>query len=148
MTPQVLQNLVACQTQDVVDPMAITPPHESPATETAVGTQHDLDPGPDLAESPDQQFQNRTAVLGRVDVRGTQVRHQKFVTAKNVQRQVAVVVVVPVEEPSLLATVQAVVRGIKVQTTTRRRPSRWKSIASVLHSVIADGLAAGVRVFC
>ena len=60
-------------------------------------------------------------MLRGVDVRGTQVRHQQLLPAEHVQRQVAVAVVVPVEEAALLSAVHGVVGGVEVQDQLGRR---------------------------
>jgi len=54
-------------------------------------------------------------VLGRIDATGSQIGAQQLLTAEHVQRQVAVAVVVAVEEASLLLAVQRVVGGVEVQ---------------------------------
>jgi hypothetical protein len=54
-------------------------------------------------------------VLGPIDAALTQVGAQQLLAAEHVQRQVAVAVVVAVEEAPLLLAMQRVVGGVKVQ---------------------------------
>ena len=54
-------------------------------------------------------------MLGPIDAAGPQQRAQQLLAAEHVQRQVAVAVVVAVEEAPLLLTVQRVVGGVEVQ---------------------------------
>jgi hypothetical protein len=54
-------------------------------------------------------------VLGAIDLGGPQIRHQQLLAAEHVKRQIAVAVVVTVEEPSLLLAVHRIVGGIEVQ---------------------------------
>ena len=61
-------------------------------------------------------------MLGRVDVGRAQVGDQQVIAGKDVKRQKAVVVVVAVEEPPLLATVHRVVGGIDVEHDLLGRP--------------------------
>ena len=56
-----------------------------------------------------------------VDVRGPQPRAEHMRSTEDIQRQIAVVPVVPVEEPPFLLTVQRVVRRIDIQHDARRR---------------------------
>ena len=65
-------------------------------------------------------------MLRRIDAAGAQVGAQQLLAAKHVQRQVAVAVVVAVEEALLLLAVQRVVGGVEVQ-----------------HQLLGRGLEAG-----
>ena len=57
-----------------------------------------------------------------VDVGAPELRGEQLVAAEDVERQVAVAVVVAVEEAPLLATMQRVVGGVEVEDQPRRRP--------------------------
>jgi hypothetical protein len=50
-----------------------------------------------------------------IDVRRPQLRRQQVITAEDVQRQLAVAVVVTVEEPPLLMPVQRIVSGVEIE---------------------------------
>ena len=58
---------------------------------------------------------------GGIDVGAPQLRRQQVAAAEHVKRQVAVAVVVAVEEPPLLVAVQRVVGGVEVEHDLLRR---------------------------
>ena len=109
------QHGVLSQPQDVADAVGVTPPHQSPAAEAAVGPDRDLDLRPGGAEAAHQEFQDGAGVLTGVDLAGAEVSHQQFVTAGDVQRQEAVLIIVAVEEAALLLAMDRVVGGIEVE---------------------------------
>src|SRR5690606_41982583 len=47
---------------------------------------------PGLADARDEKLENRARMLGRIDVRGTQVGREQLVAAEHIQRQKAVLV--------------------------------------------------------
>ncbi len=59
---------------------------------------------------------------GGIDVGAPQLRRQQMAAAEDVQRQIAVAVVVAVEEAAFLMAVQRIVGGIEVERDLRRRP--------------------------
>ena len=72
-------------------------------------TIHPLAP-PDAADDP------RHLVLGACNDVGTpQLRRQQVVAAEHIERQVAVGVVVAVEEPAFLAAVERIVGGVQIE---------------------------------
>lgn len=103
------------QTEKIIHPVAVAPPHEPPAAEARVGPHQDPHPRPDLTEPPDQQLQNRPAMFGGVYVGRPQVGHQQRLAAKDIERQVTIGVIVPVEEAALLGAVEGVVGGVEVE---------------------------------
>ena len=56
-----------------------------------------------------------------VDVRAPQLGRQQMAAAEHVERQVAVAVVIAVEEPAFLMAVQRIVRGIEIEDDLLRR---------------------------
>ena len=119
------QDSVLPDADDVPDPVVLAPAEHPPAAEPGVGAQHDLHLGPALAKRLHQHRQHRPGVLRPVDAARPQVRHQQVPAAEHVQRQVAVVAVVAVEEALLLSPVQARVRRVEVQhQPARRHPVR------------------------
>ena len=52
---------------------------------------------------------------GRIDIARAQVTDQQVATAEDIERQIAVVIVVAMEEAIFLVTVQGRVGGIEVQ---------------------------------
>ena len=108
--------------EQVVDAVLLAPGHQRLAREAAVAAQDDPDPRPagaDLADDPGHLLGGP----GRgVDVRAPQLRRQQVAAAEHIERQVAVAVVIAVEEPPLLAPVQRVVGGVEVEHDLLRRP--------------------------
>ena len=103
-------------------PMLLAPPQHAPPAEAAVAAEHDLGFRPSLAQTLDQQAQDRPGMPGRIDVARPQVRHQKLGSTEHVERKEAVVVVVAMKEPSLLLPMHRVIRRIEVQNDTLRSP--------------------------
>ena len=58
-----------------------------------------------------------------VDVRAPQLGGQQMAAAEDVERQVAVAVVIAVEEPALLLAVHRIVGGIEIEDDPLRRGS-------------------------
>ena len=83
------------------------------AGEARVSAQHDLYCWPAGTDTPDDPLH----LLERagVDVRPPELCRQKVVAAEDVERQVAVAVIVAMEEPSLLAPVQRVVGRVEIK---------------------------------
>ena len=54
-------------------------------------------------------------MFGPVYIAGSKIRDQKLGSTENIQRQEAVVIVVPMEEPSLLLTMHGIISRIEVQ---------------------------------
>src|SRR5207245_2398024 len=67
-----------------------------------------------------QRFQFLHRVGGRVDVGHPQSGTQQVLSAKYVQRQVAVIVVVTVIEAPLLPAIQDIIGGIQIQNDSLR----------------------------
>jgi hypothetical protein len=110
-----LQACVARQPDDVVHARALAPVDDALAAKARVASEDKAHVGPHLTQPRDQQLQNSRGVLCAVDAAGPQVRAQQLLAAEHVQRQVAVAVVVAVEEAALLLAVQRVVGGVEVQ---------------------------------
>ncbi len=71
---------------------------------------------------PDNPLDLRDAARAGIDVGGAQLGRQQMPAAEHVQRQIAVAVVIAVEEVSLLMPVQRVVGGVEIEDDLRRRP--------------------------
>ena len=109
------QALVAGAPKNVGDPVGRAPAHPRLAGEARVRAQQDLDSGParpDLGDDP-RHLVDRA---GRgVDVRAPQLGREQLAAAEHVQRQLAVAIIVPVNEAALLMAVQGIIRGIEVK---------------------------------
>lgn len=106
---------IAGQAEQVVDGVGFAPGHQLLTGEAGIGAQHDADLGPTLTQLAHDALDLLNRAGGRVDVGGPQLGAQKVIAAEDVERQVAVVAVVAVEEPPLLVAVQGIVRGIQIQ---------------------------------
>src|SRR4051794_23285095 len=103
--------LIARQTEDVVDPVGLRPHHQVLAAEAAVTTQQNADPRPAGADAADEADQFLHRARSGIDVGPAQLRRQQMAATEDVQRQIAVAVVVAMEEPAFLMPVQRIVRG-------------------------------------
>ncbi len=109
------QTAVARQTQHIADIVRLTPVHQPLAAKSRVATDVDARPRPALPDPPNNALELLLTPRRRVDVRRPQPRAQQMLAAEDVQRQVAVVAVVAVEEAALLLAVQRVVGGVEVE---------------------------------
>lgn len=103
------------QTDDITDVVPVAPPHQTPATEITVASEDNTHVRPDLAKAGDQQLQNRPAVLGGIALGGPQVRHQQLIAAEDIQRQKAIVIIVPMEESADLMAINRIIGRIEFQ---------------------------------
>lgn len=102
-------------THDVAYAVALAPIEHPMPAERRVAPNDDVNARPFLAKPFDQQRQYRPGMFRCVDVRGPKVGDQQLLAAEHVQRQVAVPVVVAVEESPRLVTVHRVVGRVEVQ---------------------------------
>ena len=103
------------QSEDVVHAVLLAPGHQTLAGEAGVCAQHDLDGGPALADARDDARHLVRRASAGVDVGAPQLGRQQVVAAEDVERQVAVAVVIAVEEAAFLMAVQRVVGGVQVE---------------------------------
>ncbi len=73
---QTFENRVLGQTHNIVDIMPIAPTQPFPAAKATVPAKDYLYLRPDLTKASDQEFENRTAVFGCVDLAGAKVGNQ------------------------------------------------------------------------
>jgi hypothetical protein len=81
----------------------------------AVAAQDEAHSRPRLTQLSDQQRQDRPAVLGGVDLGRPQIGDQQLLATEYIERQKAVVVVVPVEEAPFLAAIYRHVGGVEIE---------------------------------
>jgi hypothetical protein len=112
---QAIQPLILGDAHDVTHLVAFTPRQHPPAAKARVAAEDDLDLRPGLAQPLDQQGQNGPGMFGAVDLARAQVADQQLVSAKDIQGQEAVMVVVTVKEAPFLAAMDGIVGGIEVQ---------------------------------
>ena len=112
---------VAGQAEQVVDPIVFAPRHEIVAAKAAVAANDDFGLRPALANALHNPRQLLRRARRRVDVRRPQPRTQNQVVPHDVERKVAVRVVVAVEVTPLLVAMHRVVGGVDVQKDLLRR---------------------------
>src|SRR5271170_943948 len=96
---------LAGQPEDVIDAARLAPSHQGVPRKAGIGAQHYANQRPALTDPGDNagHFLQRTSRT--VDVGRPQLRRQKLVAAEDVKRQVAVAIVIAVEETTLLVAV-------------------------------------------
>ena len=115
------QPRVAGQAEQVVDPVGLAPGHQRLPREAAVAAQHDPHPRPAGADLADDARHLLDGAGGGVDVGAPELGRRQMPAAEHIERQVAVAVVVAVEEPPLLVAVQRIVGGVEVEHDLLRR---------------------------
>ena len=116
-----LQARVGRQAEQVSDTLGLAPRHQLLAAEARIAAQHDphLRPaGPDAGDDPGDLVDRAG---GPVDVGGAQLGAEQEPAAEDVERQVAIAVVVAMEEPTFLLAVDRVVGGVEVEHDLLRR---------------------------
>jgi hypothetical protein len=139
------QTLVLGQTKHVIDAVGLAPVHQVLATETAVAAQHDRHAGPRLPDATHDADQVLERPRRRVDVRRPQQGQQRMVAAEDIQRQIAVRVVIAVKEAAELMAMQRVVGGIHIQDHARRR--HHVLLQEGLHQKGLQGVQVGHNLF-
>ena len=115
------QPLIARQAQHVAHALLLAPRHQLLAAETRIGPHHNRHPGPPPPDLPDNPLHLFRRSRRRVLIRCPQPRTQQMLAGKNIQRQVALLVVIAVEKPALLPAVQGQIRHVQIQHDAVRR---------------------------
>ncbi len=115
------QPRVLLQAQDEVHPVRLAPGHQRIPGKPAVGAHHDVCPRPALPNVPDDARHLLDGARRSTPIRRPQARRQQMAPAKNVERQVAVAVVIAVEEAPLLRPVHRIIGGIEIEDDLLRR---------------------------
>ena len=113
---------VAGEAEDVADAIIFAPAHQLVAGEAKIRPQQDLDPGPALTDLGNDACDLLRGAGGGVDIRAPELGGQQVAAAEDIQRQVAVAVIVAVEEAPFLVAVERVVRGIEIEDDPLGRP--------------------------
>src|SRR5271165_488592 len=126
------------QAEQIIDPVHLAPDHQRLAGEPGIGPQQDAHvwpAGADPRHDPGDLLHRSGA---RVDVGSAKLRRQQMAAAEHIKRQIAVAVVIAVEEAALLMAVQRVVGGVEIEDDLLGRgcdASRNRSMSSA--SIIA-----------
>ena len=110
-----LESAVAGQAYTEVHSVLLAPQHDAFAGKARVGAQENRDVGKALADLGDDPVKLFDAACRAVDIRPAQSGTQQMLAAEDVERQVAVAVVVAVKEASFLLPVQRIVGRVEVQ---------------------------------
>src|SRR5580693_6397416 len=103
------------QAKQEIDAVGLAPRHQRLASKTRIGTQQDAHLGPVLADLGDDPCSLLDAAGAGIDVGWTQFGRQQMPATEHVERQIAVAVVIAMEETLFLLPVQRVVGGVEVQ---------------------------------
>ena len=95
--------------------------HQRLAGKAAVGAQQDAHPRPARADLGDDPRHLLDRAGRGVDVGAAQLGRQQMPAAEDVERQIAVAVVIAVEEAPLLMPVQRIVGGVEIEDDLLRR---------------------------
>jgi hypothetical protein len=109
------QAAVAREAKEVIDAVRLAPRHQFVAGKARIGAHQNADPGPAGTDPADDADHFIPGAGGRIDVRTPELGRQQVPAAEHVQRQIAVAVVLAVEEAALLVAVQGIIRGIEVE---------------------------------
>ena len=147
------QPLVACQAEGVINMVffPFTPAHQFFAAKAGVGAQDDLHLGPAPAQLGHDALHFFYRAGSRILVGRPQPSAQQLVAGEDIQRQIAVAVVVAVEEALRLMAVKRDIGGVQIEhDLARRRGVRLnekirqqpiQGLGGVSDLVIAGGLA-------
>ena len=116
-----LQAAIARQAEHVVDAVRFAPTHQLVIGEAAVAAQDDAHTRPAPTDLRDNAGDLLDRAITARDVRTPLAGQQQVPTAEHVERQVAVLFIVAVEEPSLLLAVQRDVGVVEIQHDLARR---------------------------
>ncbi|AGA25936.1 hypothetical protein Sinac_1557 [Singulisphaera acidiphila DSM 18658] len=103
------------QADQVIHAVVLTPAKDLLAAEPAVGADQDLHLRPRLADLRDDPLEGLHRAGAGINVGGTQPGTEQVVAAEDVEREIAVSLVVAVEKAAKLAAMDRVVGGVEVQ---------------------------------
>src|ERR1700752_795073 len=109
------QSLIARHAEHKGHVVAFAPAHQRITAESGISAQDDSYRRPGGPNLPHDPFYFCQAPEGCVVIGLSQPRAQNLFSAKNVERQIAVAIVITVEEPALLFAVQSQIGGVHVQ---------------------------------
>ena len=96
----------------IVDLILLTPPHQRFTGKAGVGPRQDLDLWPDTPQAGDDARDVLEGLGGGIDVGGPKQGRERMAACEDVEGQIAVAVVVAVEEALLLLPVEGIVGGV------------------------------------
>jgi len=118
---------VSGKAEDVVHTALFAPGHQRVARKARIGAQHDANIRPALTNLGDDTGHFLQRAGRAINVGRPQLRRQKLIAAEDVERQVAIAIVIAVEETALLVAVQRIVGGIQIENDLLGRfPERFQ----------------------
>ena len=135
-----LQAGVARQAEHIIDALPFTPSHDLLPAESRITAYQDLRIRPAVTNLRHYRCQ-LVHCLGSVGVGAPQAAAQQVLATGDVQREIAVMAVVAMEEPAFLIAVQGVVGRIQIQHHLRRR--RLLALQKQIDQKNVDQLAIG-----
>src|SRR5205823_12578133 len=108
------------QSEHEVHAVVLTPTHQLVAAEAGIPAENDLGGRPRRSNLRHDSLYFLHAAEGRVMIGFAQTRAEYVFSAEDVQRQIAIVVVIAMEEPTLLLAVQRQVGSLHIQDDLRR----------------------------
>src|SRR4030095_3327570 len=114
------QSRILGQSEEKVDAVRFAPGHHCLPRKAAVGPQQNANFRPALPDGGDNARHLLSGTARRVDARHAQLGGQQVPSAEYVQRQVAITVVIAVEEPPLLLPMDRIIGGIKIEDNLTR----------------------------
>ena len=133
---------VTCNTDNVINTITITPVEQKLPAKAAITAEDNLNGWPMRSDEVNQQFKDRSGVFRAIDLTLSKVSDQRESPAKEIQRQIAVVVVIAVEELLRLVTMQRYIRRIEVQNDLGRRLCMASNEGIPEHLVCVDNRLA------
>ena len=151
--PQLVdQNRILGQAQAVVNlRLALAPGHDLFPAKTAVPTHDNARPAATLANGGHQLLERGHRSVGRLVFGGAQLRPQRKVPHKRVERQITIIVIVGVEVPALLKPVQPMAHRVQIQHDLlgvfgQTAHPHFQQASLNLGRVVRDFMAAGIFV--
>jgi len=101
--------------------MGLAPSHDRFTTKARIATDNNLHGRPPLTNLPDDALQLFDTTSRTIDIGWPQPCTEQMLAAEDVQRQIAIIFVIPMKEAARLVAMQWIVRGVQVQDDSFRR---------------------------
>jgi DDE family transposase len=121
-----MERFAACfqsvEAQQEMHAVRFAPRHQIVAGEARIGAHQDANPGPAAANLGNDARHRLDRAVRRIQARAPQLGVQQMASAEHVKRQIAVAVVIAMEEPALLLAMHRIVGGVEIENDLARRP--------------------------
>ena len=109
------QPVVLGQPEQIVDTVGFAPCHQRLAGKAGIGPQQDAHLRPACTDVPGNPFDFFDRSRTGVDVGAAQLGRQQMPAAEDIERQIAVAVIVAVEEAPFLVAMDRIIRGVQIE---------------------------------